>query len=281
MKKDSEVTLVNDYTELLDQCDALYIASHPAQHVAQIKEALLAGKHILCEAPLALKKEEAEYLYALAKEQGLVLIETVKTAYSTAYNRLLLLVKSGKIGKIVSVDAVCTSLNWQDDSQIPDIATNWNSICAWGPTALLPVFQILGTDYVKKNIVTRLVEKTSKFDAFTKIDFVYNQAAASIRVGKGVKSEGELIISGTKGYVYVPAPWWKTDYFEIRYEDPNENKRYFYQLDGEGIRYEIVAFCEAIQGINSGRGINHAVSVAISEVLEDYYDGKDVFELTV
>ena len=281
LKKDSEVTLVNDYTELLDQCDALYIASHPAQHVAQIKEALLAGKHILCEAPLALKKEEAEYLYALAKEQGLVLIETVKTAYSTAYNRLLLLVKSGKIGKIVSVDAVCTSLNWQDDSQIPDIATNWNSICAWGPTALLPVFQILGTDYVKKNIVTRLVEKTSKFDAFTKIDFVYNQAAASIRVGKGVKSEGELIISGTKGYVYVPAPWWKTDYFEIRYEDPNENKRYFYQLDGEGIRYEIVAFCEAIQGINSGRGINHAVSVAISEVLEDYYDGKDVFELTV
>ena len=43
----------------------------------------------------------------------------------------------------------------------------------------------------------------------------------------GVKSEGELIISGTKGYIYVPAPWWKTDYFETRFEDQSENKRYF------------------------------------------------------
>ena len=50
---------------------------------------------------------------------------------------------------------------------------------------------------------------------------------ASIKVGKGVKSEGELIISGTKGYIYVPAPWWKTDYFELRYEDQNKNKKYF------------------------------------------------------
>ncbi len=68
---------------------------------------------------------------------------------------------------------------------------------------------------------------------FSKIDFIYDDAVASIRVGKGVKSEGELIISGTEGYIYVPAPWWKTDYFEIRYENPADNKRYFYQLDGE------------------------------------------------
>lgn len=34
-----------------------------------------------------------------------------------------------------------------------------------------------------------------------------------------------------------PSSWWKIDYFEIRREDPNENKHYFYQLDGEGIRY--------------------------------------------
>ena len=55
--------------------------------------------------------------------------------------------------------------------------------------------------------------------------------------GKGdKKAEGELIISGTKSYIYVPAPWWKTDYFEVRYENANENVRYFNQLDGEGIR---------------------------------------------
>lgn len=63
-----------------------------------------------------------------------------------------------------------------------------------------------------------------------------------MKVADGVKSEGELIISGSKGYVYVPAPWWKTDYFEIRQEHIEDNKRYFYQLEGEGIRYMIVCF---------------------------------------
>ena len=57
------------------------------------------------------------------------------------------------------------------------------------------------------------------------------------------------MISGTKGYVYVPAPWWKTDYFEIRYENNEDNKRYFYQLDGEGIRNEIVTFVRAIYSL--------------------------------
>ena len=42
----------------------------------------------------------------------------------------------------------------------------------------------------------------------------------------GVKSEGELIISGTKGYIYVPAPWWLTDFFEVRYEDQTKNKNF-------------------------------------------------------
>lgn len=63
-----------------------------------------------------------------------------------------------------------------------------------------------------------------------------------MKVADGIKSEGELIISGSKGYVYVPAPWWKTDYFEIRQEHIEDNKRYFYQLEGEGIRYMIVCF---------------------------------------
>ena len=62
-----------------------------------------------------------------------------------------------------------------------------------------------------------------KFDLFSKVSFVYSNAVASIKVGKGIKSEGELVVSGTKGYIYVPAPWWKTDYFEVRYENSERN----------------------------------------------------------
>lgn len=63
-------------------------------------------------------------------------MDSIKTAYSTAYNRLLLLAKKGKIGDVISVDATCTSL--ADGS-----GDDWNSITAWGPTALLPVSNCL------------------------------------------------------------------------------------------------------------------------------------------
>ena len=102
---------------------------------------------------------------------------------------------------------------------------------------------------------------------------------ASIEVGDGVKSEGELIVSGTKGYIYVPAPWWKTDYFEIRYEDQSQNKRYFYQLDREGIRYELVAFTRAIERGSAISNIDQNVSLAISDVMCAYENKKNFVEL--
>ena len=113
-------------------------------------------------------------------------------------------------------------------------------------------------------------------DLFTKIDFVFEHAVASIKVGDGVKSEGNLIVSGTKGYIYVPAPWWKTDYFEVRYENSNENKRYFYQLEGEGIRYELVTFSRAIEKNTRNYNIEYETSLAISKIIEDYENGRKV-----
>ena len=102
---------------------------------------------------------------------------------------------------------------------------------------------------------------------------------ASIKAGTGVKSEGELVISGTRGYVYVPAPWWKTDYFEIRYEDPNQNRRYFYQLDGEGIRYELVAFAKAVETGKQSYAVDPTASAAICRFMEDFRAGRDLIEI--
>ena len=146
----------------------------------------------------------------------------------------------------------------------------WNSICAWGPAALLPVFQLLGTQYSRTHIISSFADKECNLDSFTKIDFLYPDAVASVKVGKGIKSEGEMIISGTKGYIYVPAPWWKTDYFEIRYENPADNKRYFYQLDGEGIRYEMVSFVKSIETQKSMSYIDPDITKAISGVICDF-----------
>ena len=133
----------------------------------------------------------------------------------------------------------------------------------------------MGVNYKNKTINSLTLDEKQNFDLFTKIDFQYENAVASIKVANGVKSEGELIISGTEGYAYVPAPWWKTDYFELRFENQEDNKKYFYQLDGEGIRYELVAFAKSIELNRNNAYIDYDVSKAICKIIEDF-ENKDV-----
>ena len=269
----------NNYDELLEKVDAVYIISKPENHYIHTKKALEAGKHVLCESPIAYTREECKDLYSLAKQKNLILMDAIKTAYSTAYERLLLMAKGGKIGKVVSVDAVCTSLRDGISIEGTDLSKKWNSMCGWAPVAMLPVFQVFGTEYKNKVFYTKFQNKDENIDAFTKIDFVYPSGVASIKVAKGAKAEGELVIAGTKGYIYVPAPWWKTDYFEVRYENPEDNKRYFYQLDGEGIRYEIVAFAKDVESGKNKSYVSEEISEAIVGTIEDFNKRKGLIEL--
>lgn len=258
--------VTNDYSTLIDNVDAVYVISRLDDHYDQIRLALEKGKHVLCESPMTSSLKKWEELSKMAKDKGLVLMDAIRTAFSMAYYRMLLLIKSGRIGDVVSVDASCSSLREVKSDTV-------GSLCAWGPNAMLPVFQILGTSYRSKQIQSLLIDKELHYDSFTKISFVYPHAVASVKVGKGVKTEGELVVSGTTGYVYVPAPWWKMDYFEIRREDPTQNKRYFYQLDGEGIRYEIVSFLKAINKGNVLTYISEPISQAIVREMDDFYHG--------
>ena len=267
------------FEEVIHKSDVVYINTKPEYHYEQIKYALEHGTHVICESPITLYVHEYDELFNISQIKNLVLFDAIKTAYSLAFNRLLVLLKSGIIGSIVSVEATCTSLRTIDVNKYK-FQNEWNSICAWGPTALLPVFQILGVDYKHLQIITRLLDEENKMDVFTKANLIYDKSVATIKVGNGVKSEGELIVSGTKGYIYVPAPWWKTDYFEVRFENPAENRRYFYQLEGEGIRYELVAF---LNSINSHRRqsqyIMPKVSEGIIKVIEDFYKNKNLIRI--
>ena len=258
----------NKFEEMLEGVDAVYIHSHPSLHAEEIRTALQAGKNVLCESPVVLKKTQYDALMDLAAEKSLVLMEAIRTAYMLAYSRLILMIKGGKIGKVVSVDATCTSLRTYGN--FGEKSRKWGSLEGWGPTALLPVFQILGTQYTEMDFFSLVDEEYPETDAFTKVNIRYPEATATIKVGTGVKSEGELIISGTKGYIYVPAPWWKTDYFEVRFEHAEENKRQFYKLEGDGIRYELVEFVHAIHSGNAEFYISRNVTRAIVDVMERF-----------
>ncbi len=276
-----DIKAYDNYDLMLDEVDAVFVVTSVDEHYNYAMKALKKGKHVLCETPISTKKDEYVKLLEYSKKKNLVFMENIKTAYSTAFMRLLLLVKSGVIGNVISIDATCTSLNEYKSMSKEEFITKQNSICAWGSTCMLPVFSILGVNYNKKHFSTYYLDKELNFDLFTKIDLIYDNAVATIKVGKGVKSEGELIISGTNGYIFVPAPWWKTDYFEVRFENPLENKRYFYKLEGEGIRYEYVSFLKLINGKNHFSNIDSSISMAISSLIEDYNKKQNLDEIVI
>ena len=273
------IPVLKNYDEFLNKINAIYICSNPESHYKLIKNALMKKKHVLCESPLALKRSECIELFKLAEKNDVVFMEAMKTNYSQSYNRLILLAKTGIIGNIISIDSNCTSLKQIEEIGSEKIVTRQNSICAWGGIGMLPVFQLLGINYNSKKIISLKSKVDSKFDLFTKINFIYDNAVATVKIGKGCKSESDLIISGTKGYIYVPAPWWKTDYFEVRFENSENNKRYFYKLDGEGIRYELVKFNKIIAKKNQTMMLNNDISLATISIIEDYYNYTDVIEL--
>ncbi|MBQ5984336.1 MAG: Gfo/Idh/MocA family oxidoreductase [Bacteroidales bacterium] len=261
-------TVASSFEELLENCTAVYIASPHITHYDYSNRALIAGKHVLCETPFVFKRSEAEELFKIAEENNLVMMVALKTAYCPAFGHLITLLKSGMIGEIVDVNASVTTLT-DESSQKLDKAFLGGSMSENACFPLLPIFKLLGTDYKDIRFYSKM---RNGVDIYTKAVIQYQSAIASFQVGLGVKSEGNMVISGTKGYAYVPAPWWKTDYFEIRYEDQNQNKKYFYPYSGEGLRYEIKEFASIVL---SDRLLYSKLSkkeyFAMTSILEDYY----------
>lgn len=261
------------FTRFLEQVDLVYIASPHLTHYDYVRKCLLAGKHVLCEIPFVLCKEQALELFQMAEERNLVLMEASKTAYCPAFGHVVTLVKTGIIGDVVDVKAslskmVAPPIRELDAEQAGGAMTEHASL------TLMAIIKLLGIHWNDVSFHTRV---ENGVDVYTKGIVNYPHATTSFTLGIGVKTEGNLVISGTKGYIYVPAPWWLTDYFEVRYEDQTKNKKFFYSYDGEGLRYEIQEFLSMI--VNNRRScykLRPHESVAIAAIIEKYRNGDNV-----
>lgn len=229
----------NTLQELIEKSDAVYIASPMSTHYAYGQECLNNHRHVLCEIPFAESKEEAKTLYKLAQENNLILMPALKTAFCPSFIQMNEIAKSGIIGEISEISAAVTTL-LPDDT--PTAFYN-ERLLENASYPLLAIFKLAGTNYSKIRIFTKVLEEKV---GFAHICLEYKDFISSFKVGTGVKSEGSLVISGTKGYIYVPAPWWKTEYFEVRFENQNDNKKYFFPYEASGLRYEIQAFADSI-----------------------------------
>lgn len=196
-----------------------------------------------------------------------MLLEASKTAYCPAFCHLLTLVKSGVIGDVVDVKTSLSKIV-ENSTREFDASLAGGAMNEHAPLNAMAIIKILGKEYEKVDFYSKI---ENDVDIYTKVNICYPHATASMTLGIGVKTEGNMVISGTKGYVYVPAPWWLTDFFEIRYENQTKNKKYFYSYDGDGLRYEIQEFMSMI--VNHRKDsykLRRSESVAIAKIIEKF-----------
>lgn len=115
----------DSYDDLIaaDDIDLIYNPLPINHHAEWTIKALEAGKHVLCEKPFAMNSGEAEEMLAAADKAGKRLIEAFHYRYHPLFGTCFDLVKSGKIGKIETIDA-CFDVEIRDSDdeirQLPE-----------------------------------------------------------------------------------------------------------------------------------------------------------------
>lgn len=263
-----EIEAYQQLEEFWDSVDSVYVATPHETHYDYIKSALEHGKHVLCEKPMVLRRKQAEELFQYARAHELVLLECIKTAYCPGFNKLLGVASSGVIGSIRNVEACFTKLESPDSRELTDMIYG-GSLTELGSYVMLPILKLFGEHY--EDIHFDVVRGENGLDLFTKVSVSYLRGIGTATCGLGVKSEGRLLISGTKGYLIAEAPWWKTSYFEVHYESPLEIEKYSERFLGDGLRYEISDFLSMINGRDGSQfKLTQSESIALADMMERF-----------
>ena len=263
-----------DWDEFVDNIDAAYVASPHETHYEYSRKLLLSGKHVLCEKPAALKKEQVRELIDIAQNNQLVYMEALKTAYCPGYKALIKIAESGRIGRIVEVEAAFSRLTPLNTREYKDDDCN-GSFFEFGSYTLLPVLTLLGCEY--DDVTFRTVRAQNGVDAYTKAFIEYKDEyidkTAIVKTGLGAKTEGQLVVTGTNGYILAKSPWWLTKEFEVRYENPGKIERYRFGYEGTGLCYEVREFVHRIKNNDKKTvDISDNISIAMAGVMERFTD---------
>lgn len=263
-----------DWDEFVDNIDAAYVASPHETHYEYSRKLLLSGKHVLCEKPAALKKEQVRELIDIAQNNQLVYMEALKTAYCPGYKALIKIAESGRIGRIVEVEAAFSRLTPLNTREYKDDDCN-GSFFEFGSYTLLPVLTLLGCEY--DDVTFRTVRAQNGVDAYTKAFIEYKDEyidkTAIVKTGLGAKTEGQLVVTGTNGYILAKSSWWLTKEFEVRYENPGKIERYRFGYEGTGLCYEVREFVHRIKNNDKKTvDISDNISIAMAGVMERFTD---------
>lgn len=245
--------------------DAVYVYAPPHHKSALIDKALESGLNVLCEGPISYSINEAVRLFDKAESNNLVLMEAFSVLFQPGFQRLKLLLESGIIGEIKDIDASFSMVPTDIDYSNRFDGSYYRMLSR----TLLPALVFLGSRFSGHQIICGFEED---YCTWTKCNLTYPASSATLKTGRGIKTEGDMTITGTNGYIYVPSPWWLLEYFEVRGEDLRKTRKHYYELAGEGQRYllrRFFDFCNDRKGFETDLLYFKEIELSVVSIIEE------------
>ena len=248
--------LADSVGALAEASDIVYIRCHPEKRYQIAKAVLAEGKHVICDSPCALKKEQMEELYSIAEKNNVILMDNVKMVHIHVFNQLLWMTQGGLIGDILSIQCSISRNDRSRKNIFYDLLVQ----------ALCPSIKILGTDFDGLDI--RMMKDSDGIE-FASLDFEYGETRVVLSVGNKVRVRNQLEIIGSKGTIKIDGNWWRGNYFELDTPDIDNVEIYNTNYSGNGFKYLLKTMSTMLSnGRIDSTGLFRDESVKIVEIAE-------------
>lgn len=248
--------------------DVVYVATPHAQHHVVALAALNAGKHVLCEKPLAMDAVQARELADLARDKGLFLMEAVWTRFLPSFCRAMEILRSEEIGEPRWLQADLGFVPAYDPaSRIWDPAAGGGALL---DLAVYPLTWALGVFGEPRSLLANGVLTPEGVDLQSSVTLDYQGGAhAQFITSIGAECPGVVTAGGTEGWLRSSAPLFKPAELVIQPRSGTLRTEEFEVL-GHGFSYELREVTRCLQaGLTKSPFMTPEESVGTMELLDE------------
>ncbi|MFB9949823.1 Gfo/Idh/MocA family protein [Rhizobium puerariae] len=240
------------YEEMLasDVIDAVYVPLPTSQHVEWSVKAAEAGKHVLCEKPIALKASEIERLIATRDKYRVLISEAFMVTYAPVWLKVRELLREKAIGELKHVQGAFTYFN-RDPS-------NMRNIPELGGGALpdIGVYPTITTRFVTGSEPQRVQAVTKRdadfgTDIYSSVKADFGSFEMTFYVATQMAGRQVMVFHGTEGYIEVKSPFnadrWGAEEVELTNQKHNISRIFRFQ-DSRQYRRQAETFARAVGG---------------------------------
>jgi scyllo-inositol 2-dehydrogenase (NADP+) len=253
------------FDSLLDEIDALYIATMQDSHPEYALRAFAAGKPVLCEKPAAVNARALQRMIDVAREKKLLFMEAMKPPFYPLYRRLREHLENDPIGEIGLVRAGCSVAN------VPPDHPSFSLDMGGGALLDIGIYEaFLAVDWLGEALDVQTIGRlgSTGVDVFASLNVRHERGIAQLFCGLDLQGRGDALIAGTLGTVTIHEGWWNPARASIAYTDGRK-----IELDepfsGGGLNYETAHFCALLrEGKTESPIMSHATSMRMIAIID-------------